>query len=77
VEGMPSPVSPLKRGEQVEIISMFDDEQHEPGEIFVNIRWQRRKMGVPLRQLDGVRVGTESAQAIADWHYWSSRGYRF
>jgi Calcium binding len=72
-----SPVSPLKRGEQVEVIAMFEDERHEPGEILVKIRWQRRKMGVPLRQLEGVRLGPESGQAITDWHYWCSRGYRF
>jgi hypothetical protein len=39
-----SPVSPLKGGEQVEVTGMFDDERGEPGEIFVNIRWQRRQM---------------------------------
>ena len=72
-----SPVSPLKRGEQVEVTGMFDDEQHEPVEIFVKVRWQRRPMAIPLRQLEGVRLGPQSAQAIADWHYWCSRGYLF
>jgi hypothetical protein len=38
-----SPVSPLKRGEQVEVIGMLDDERHEPGEISVRILWQRGK----------------------------------
>jgi hypothetical protein len=71
------PVSPLKRGEEVEVIGMLDDERHEPGEIFVRIRWRGRKMGVPLAQLEGIQVGPEAAQAIADWHYWCSRGYRF
>jgi hypothetical protein len=72
-----SPVSPLKRGEQVEVIGMLDDERDDLGEIFVRIRWRGRKMGLPLAQLEGVGVDPESAQAIADWHYWSSRGYRF
>jgi hypothetical protein len=72
-----SPVSPLKRGEQVEITGMFDDELHEPVEIFVNVRWQRRQMAVSLRQWEGVRLDPQSAQAIADWHYWCSRGYLF
>jgi Calcium binding len=72
-----SPASPLKRGEQVEVIGLLDDERHEPVEIFVRIRWQRRQMGVPLAQLEAVHVGPEFAQAIADWHYWCSRGYRF
>jgi Calcium binding len=73
----PTPVSPLKPGEQVEVLGLFDDERDEPGEMFVRIRWRGRKMGVPLAQLEGVDVGPESAQAIADWHYWCSRGYRF
>jgi hypothetical protein len=72
-----TPVSPLKRGEQVEVIGMLDDERHEPSEIFVRIRWRGRKMGVPLAQLEGTRQGLEAAQAIADWHYWCSRGYCF
>jgi hypothetical protein len=71
------PVSPLKRGEQVEVIGMLDDERHEPSEIFVRIQWRGRTMGVPLAQLEGIRLGPEAAQAIADWHYWCSRGYRF
>jgi hypothetical protein len=72
-----APVSPLKRGEQVEVIGMLDDERHEPSEIFVRIRWTGRTMGVPLAQLEGIRLDPEAAQAIADWHYWCSRGYRF
>jgi hypothetical protein len=71
------PVSPLKRGEEVEVIGMLDDERHDPSEIFVWIRWRGRKMGVPLAQLQGVHLGREAAEAIADWHYWCSRGYRF
>jgi hypothetical protein len=72
-----TPVSPLKRGEEVEVIGMLDDDREEPSEIFVRIRWRGRKMGVPLAKLKGVNVGPEAAQAIADWHYWCSRGYRF
>jgi Calcium binding len=56
---------------------MSDEERHEPDEILVNVRWQRRQMAVPLRQLEGVRLGPQSGQAIADWHYWCSRGYLF
>jgi hypothetical protein len=72
-----SPASPLKRREQVEVIGMLDDERDEPGEIFVRIRWRGRKMGVHLAQLEAVHLGHECAQAIADWHYWCSRGYLF
>jgi hypothetical protein len=69
-----SPASPLKRGEQVDVIGTLDDERCE---LFVKIRWQRRQMGVPLAQLEAVHLGPASAQAIADWHYWCWRGYRF
>jgi hypothetical protein len=72
-----SSVSPLKLGEQVEVIGMFDDERQDLGEIFVRIRWRGRKMGAPLAHLEGVNVAPTCAQAIGDWHYWSSRGYRF
>jgi hypothetical protein len=72
-----SPGSPLKRGEQVKVVGMLDDEQREPSEILVRIRWQGRQMGVRLAQLEGVNVGSEFAQAIADWHYWCARGYLF
>jgi hypothetical protein len=72
-----SAVSPLKPGERVEVIGILDDERHEPGEIFARIRWRGRRMGAPLAHLEGVNLGPESAQAIADWHYWCSRGYRF
>jgi hypothetical protein len=72
-----SPASPLKRGEQVKVIGMLDDERDESGEIFARIRWRGRRMGAPLAQLEGVHLGPESEQAIADWHYWCLRGYRF
>jgi hypothetical protein len=72
-----SAVSPLKRGEEVEVVGMLDDEREEPSEIFVRIRWRGRKMGIPLAQVKGVQVDSEATQAIADWHYWCSRGYRF
>lgn len=70
-----SPVSPLKRGDEVEVIGLLDDERDEPTEILVRIRWLGRKMGVPLAQLKTVHLPPEAAQALADWHYWCSRGY--
>ena len=32
--------------------------------------------GVPLAQLEGVGVDEETAEAIADWHYWDAQGYQ-
>jgi Calcium binding len=71
------PVSPLKRGEEVEVIGLIGDDRPSPGGIFAQIRWQGRKMGVPLAQLKGVEVDPETAEAIADWHYWCAQGYEF
>ncbi len=43
-------ISPLKEGEAVDIIAMAQEEecQHD---MFVQIRWERRKLAVPLAQL--------------------------
>jgi hypothetical protein len=44
--------------------------------MFVMIQWQDRTLGVPLAQLVGIAVDDETAEAIADWHYWVARGYQ-
>jgi hypothetical protein len=43
-------VSPLEKGEKVEVIGMIDDGD-ELSEMFVEIKWKSRKMGVPLAQI--------------------------
>ena len=73
----PRKASPLKRGEQVEILGMLDEDRDAPSEIFVLARWQGRELGLPLAQLEGIEVGNQTAEAIADWHYWCARGYCF
>lgn len=44
-------------------------------EMFVTVQWQDRTLDVPLGQLAGVDVDANTAEAIADWHYWLARGY--
>ena len=73
----PKEVSPLKKGEEVEVIGMLDEGWENPSEILVRIKWQGRKLGVPLAQLEGVEVNNQTAVVIADWHYWCARGYCF
>jgi hypothetical protein len=73
----PRKSSPLKSGEKVEIMSMLDEDCGEPSEIFVQARWQGRELGLPLAQLEGIGVSNQTAEAIADWHYWCARGYCF
>ena len=58
-------------------MGMLDEDWDEPSEIFVQARWQGRELGLPLAQLQGLEVSNQTAEAIADWHYWCARGYCF
>ena len=69
--------SPLEPGERVTVIGMDDDEEDELGEMNVVVRWQGREFSAPLAQLEGIGVDEDTAEAIADWHYWVARGRRF
>lgn len=72
----PRTISPLKKGEEVDVISMAreDDCMHE---MFVLIRFAGRKLGVPLDQLEPRDGDDATREAIDDWQYWSRMGYRF
>ncbi len=69
-------ISPLRVGEEVEVLRMApeDDCVHE---MFVEISWSGRTVGVPLSQLRGIGVDNQTQEAIEDWHYWVARGYQF
>ena len=67
--------SPLRINEIVKVVGMID-EYDCMVEMFVNIEWLDRRFGVPLSQLKAIKVGKETEEAIADWHYWVGRGYR-
>jgi hypothetical protein len=45
--------------------------------MFVTIQWEKRKFSVPLSQLEGLKEGQETKEAIEDWRYWVARGYEF
>jgi hypothetical protein len=68
-------ISPLKVGETVEIVGMppEDDCMHE---IFVEVHWLDRTLGVPLSQLKALEVDDETQEAIEDWNYWVARRYQ-
>ncbi len=51
-----------------------EDCEHD---MLVDVRWQRRRLAVPLSQLEGVGVNEVTQEAIGDWHYWIARGYEF
>jgi hypothetical protein len=71
--------SPLKKGERVTVIGLLDDDEAAAslGEMQVEIAWQGRTLGVPLAQIEGVGADAETAEAIADWHYWVAQGRHF
>lgn len=71
--------SPLKLGERITVTGMLDDDEASDslGEIQVEIEWEGRTLGVPLAQLTGVGVTDDTAEAIADWHYWVAQGRQF
>src|SRR5438309_1584723 len=62
-------ISPLRIGEEVEVVGMAGEEEcmHE---MFVMTTWNRRRLAIPLAQVEGVAVDDETRQAIEDWHYW-------
>ena len=44
-------------------------------DMLVQIRWQGRKMAVPLSQLAAIDPDESTKEAIGDWHYWVAQGY--
>jgi hypothetical protein len=68
--------SPLDKGEKVEVVGMPPEDECE-NEMFVNIKWKKRTLAVPLSQLTGIKVDDETQQGIEDWHYWVEKGYEF
>ena len=67
-------VSPLRKGETVEVVRMAPEDVCEH-DMFVLVRWQGRKMAVPLSQLVAIDPDESTAEAIGDWHYWIAQGY--
>jgi hypothetical protein len=72
------PISPLKVGDEVEVIGMAPEDECEH-EMFVMIRWDRKKgLGVPLAQLKpGGDADEATRQAVEDWLYWTKMGHEF
>ena len=69
-------ISPLHRGDEVDVIGMAPEEECER-EMFVMMRWERRGLGVPLAQLEVVHADDTTRQAVEDGHYWLDRGHTF
>jgi hypothetical protein len=69
----PNAVSPLRKGETIEVLCMAKEDACEH-DMLVQIRWQGRKVAVPLSQLEGLDVDESAIEAIGDWHYWVAQG---
>ncbi len=71
------PISPLRIGDEVEVIGMPDSEECKR-EMFVIIRWEKDGLAVPLSQLKpSSHTDEQTREAAADWLYWVERGYEF
>lgn len=71
------PISPLQVNDEVELLGMAPLEECER-EMFVMIRWEKDRLGVPLAQLAVIDTEDEETQeAVEDWLYWVARGYQF
>ena len=43
-------------------------------DMLVLVRWQGRKLAVPLAQLSATEPDESTDEAIGDWHYWIAQG---
>jgi hypothetical protein len=68
--------SPLKIGDVVDVIGLGkeDDCMHD---MYVNIKWNKDVLSVPLSQLEGIKLSKKNKQIMEDWRYWVKRGYQF
>ena len=66
-------VTPLRKGETTEVLRMATEDACEQ-DMLVQIRWQGRKMAVPLSQLEAIDADESTDEAISDWHYWVAQG---
>ena len=69
-------VSPLSAGDEVEVVGM-PPERECAREMFVSIRWGKRRLAVPVAQLEVIEADDETREAVDDWHYWVGMGYEF
>jgi hypothetical protein len=69
-------VSPLRIREVVNVLGMAPEEECE-SEMFVRVGGRCRNLAVPLSQLEPLTADAGTKLAVADWHYWFYRGYKF
>ena len=72
----PRPVSPLRKGEAVEVVGLAPEDECRH-EMFATVKWENRTLAVPLMQLQPAGADKSTQQAVGDWHYWVRQGYEF
>jgi Calcium binding len=68
--------SPLIKGQEMEVMGLAPAEECEH-EMFVTVKWDQRRLAVPLAQLEVIQGDKVTKQAVEDWHYWVDQGYEF
>lgn len=66
--------SPIKIGEEVEVLGMAPEDDCET-EMFVWVGRGTDRLAVPLAQLQPLSRDGETEEAVDDWLYWADRGY--
>jgi hypothetical protein len=68
------------KGQSVEVIGMAEEEECAR-DMLVEIRYREGEVedifSVPLTHIEPLQVDQKTEEAIADWHYWVDRGYKF
>ena len=67
--------SPLTTGEHVEVLRMAPEDACM-NDMLVLVRWEGRKLAVPLSQLTPIDPDDSTEEAVADWQYWVAYGYQ-
>lgn len=67
-------ISPLKKGETVEVIGLAPEDDCMK-EIIVMAKREARRLGLPLSQLEPLRAAAKTKEAVKDWQYWVEAGY--
>ena len=70
------PISPLKVGDEVEVIGMAPVEECEH-DMFVEMDWDEEELAIPLSQLEVVDANDETRETVEDWLNWTKKGYQF
>ena len=68
--------SPLKVGEEVEVIGMAPVEECEH-DMCAEMDWEDEGLAIPHSQLEVVDANDETREAVEDCLYWTKKGYQF